>query len=421
MRTIFVSPEFPLNRRMRKAVRRGKLRVVRAPGERLSLGGGMAIEARRAVRTFSSPLVCFTEGGGGMGGRTQAGRCPIWEGDYTHERCEHARDENAPAHQWLNCAVSPVGDDGIVAVDCPRSGGKYRIRAGLIAEARALEIEKKICLSGWIAEKNIAHGAVPLVDRRVLQEAGGQRNPMPSPAKRHDLALEWFVRMSDPIGSNPAKFHQKELSLAAFARLRPGWYKEENFKSVGEVRPVIANLVEAELLRKKPGEEGLVNAQVTAKGYARSEKLQRPADSPRVFIAMWFGAPGHKERMDKVYNEAIAPAVQAAGYMPDRVDREPHIGRTDDKIIALIRRARFVIADFTAADKERPRGGVYYEAGYARGFGLPVISTCHRSLVGEQAFNTRQYNHILWDDGKLDEFRTELQECIEAEFGKGPE
>ena len=41
MRTIFVSPEFPLNRRMRKAVRRGKLQVVREGGERLSLGGGI--------------------------------------------------------------------------------------------------------------------------------------------------------------------------------------------------------------------------------------------------------------------------------------------------------------------------------------------------------------------------------------------
>ena len=70
MRTIYVSPEFPLNRRMRKAVRRGKLRVVREGGERLSLGGGMAIEARRAVRTFSSPLVCMADRGAEVGGNT---------------------------------------------------------------------------------------------------------------------------------------------------------------------------------------------------------------------------------------------------------------------------------------------------------------------------------------------------------------
>ena len=68
MQTIYVSPEFPLNRRMRKAVRRGKLQVVREGGERLSLGGGMAIEARRAVRTVSSPLVCMADGGAEVGG-----------------------------------------------------------------------------------------------------------------------------------------------------------------------------------------------------------------------------------------------------------------------------------------------------------------------------------------------------------------
>ena len=70
MTTVHVSPEFPLNRRMRKAVRRGKLQVVRVPGERLSLGGGTAIEARRAVRTFSSPLVCMADNGAEVGGGT---------------------------------------------------------------------------------------------------------------------------------------------------------------------------------------------------------------------------------------------------------------------------------------------------------------------------------------------------------------
>ena len=69
MRTIFVTPEFPLNRRMRRAVQRGKLEVVRVPGERLSLGGGMALDMARTIRTFSSPLVCMADGGmGSVGG-----------------------------------------------------------------------------------------------------------------------------------------------------------------------------------------------------------------------------------------------------------------------------------------------------------------------------------------------------------------
>ena len=70
MRTIHVSPEFPLNRRMRKDLRRGKLRVVRVRGEKLSLGGGMANGLPPPFRTFSSPLVCFAvrEGGGDAAG-----------------------------------------------------------------------------------------------------------------------------------------------------------------------------------------------------------------------------------------------------------------------------------------------------------------------------------------------------------------
>ena len=51
MRTIHVSPEFPLNRRMRKAVRRG-----------ISVGTGWA------CRTFSSPLVCMADNGAEVGG-----------------------------------------------------------------------------------------------------------------------------------------------------------------------------------------------------------------------------------------------------------------------------------------------------------------------------------------------------------------
>ena len=40
MRTIYVFPEFPLNRWMRKDIRRGKPQVVRMRGESSPLGGG---------------------------------------------------------------------------------------------------------------------------------------------------------------------------------------------------------------------------------------------------------------------------------------------------------------------------------------------------------------------------------------------
>ena len=68
MRTIYVSPEFPLNRRMRKDIRRGKLQVVREGGERSSLGGGIPSGKRRGLRTTGARLVCMADNGAEVGG-----------------------------------------------------------------------------------------------------------------------------------------------------------------------------------------------------------------------------------------------------------------------------------------------------------------------------------------------------------------
>ena len=68
MRTIYVSPEFPLNRRMRKDVRRGKLQVIREGGERSSLGGGIPSGKKRGLRTTGSRLVCMADNGAEVGG-----------------------------------------------------------------------------------------------------------------------------------------------------------------------------------------------------------------------------------------------------------------------------------------------------------------------------------------------------------------
>ena len=114
------------------------------------------------------------------------------------------------------------------------------------------------------------------------------------------------------------------------------------------------------------------------------------------------------------------PAIRDAGYEPIRVDNVQHNRKIDDEIIALIRRSRFVVADFTAGKPEEPRGGVYYEAGFAYGLGREVIYTCRRDFVEALHFDTRQYNHIVWEEDKLSDFRKNLQNRIEATIGRGP-
>ena len=140
------------------------------------------------------------------------------------------------------------------------------------------------------------------------------------------------------------------------------------------------------------------------------------------FVAMWFD-----EDLRSAYEHGFNQAIKAAGYDPRRIDDDPnHSDNLVDRILAEIRQSRFVVADFTCGIEENKqgnkiyldRGGVYYEAGFAYGQGIPVIYTCRQDLVGKLHFDIRQLNHLLWKDEQ--DLARKLQARIESQFGRGP-
>jgi hypothetical protein len=157
------------------------------------------------------------------------------------------------------------------------------------------------------------------------------------------------------------------------------------------------------------GHVGPVPARLTARGIMQAEEWGNtyPA-STQGFVAMWFN-----EQMKPAWEKGLSPAITDAGYIPQRIDSKEHIGKICDEIIAEIRRSRFVVADYTGH-----RGGVYYEAGYASGRDIPVISTCRKSDMEGLHFDIRQYNCIDWETPE--ELKQRLQARIEAVIGEGP-
>lgn len=145
-------------------------------------------------------------------------------------------------------------------------------------------------------------------------------------------------------------------------------------------------------------------------GWAYLETVRPNKQSTVAFAAMNF-AP----ELTFLFDDGIAPACEAAGYEPKRIDRHEHANRIDDEIIAMLRRSRFCIADLTGQ-----RQNVYYEAGYAQGFGLPVIWSCRMGEENDVKFDTRQYNLLSWEKNKLGDFQRRLQSRIEAVIGVGP-
>jgi nucleoside 2-deoxyribosyltransferase len=148
-------------------------------------------------------------------------------------------------------------------------------------------------------------------------------------------------------------------------------------------------------------------ARITPQGFLHAS-TGNAVDSSNAFVAMWFDSS-----MDAARTTGLEPAIRAAGYTPIVVNGVEHINKIDDEIISQIRRSKFLVADFTGH-----RGGVYFEAGFAMGLGLPVFWTCQKDDLLKLHFDVRQYNCIDWTD--VVDLAQRLQRRIEAVIGRGP-
>jgi nucleoside 2-deoxyribosyltransferase len=157
---------------------------------------------------------------------------------------------------------------------------------------------------------------------------------------------------------------------------------------------------------------------VSAKGLQRLDELEfSGAESDQAFVAMWFSG-----ELDAAWERGFDLGIADSGFRAMRIDKKEHANKIDDEIISEIRRSRFVVADFTCELIERdgrkfpaPRGGVYYEAGFAQGLGIPVIWTVREDCIDHVHFDTRQFAHIIWSDP--DDLRTKLRNRIGAVIG----
>ena len=214
---------------------------------------------------------------------------------------------------------------------------------------------------------------------------------MPSVSEKQFKLMQALERSTRP-GKWIDFRENKEALIAA------GWCT-----SLEELIFWIKTLIERKLLKEEgtqtyratPGGirlDGSSHIQITGSGwdYLDEYKRQKPKDSKKAFIAMWFD-----KSMDPILDNAIYPAVEEAGYEPIRIDRVEHIDKVDDKIIAEIRSSKFLIADLTGH-----RNGVYFEAGFALGLGIPVIWCVKEDYSKKTHFDVRQFNLIIWKNEK---------------------
>jgi nucleoside 2-deoxyribosyltransferase len=147
-----------------------------------------------------------------------------------------------------------------------------------------------------------------------------------------------------------------------------------------------------------------ITLRVPFQGLQRIRELQKKqvTESRQVFVAMWFD-----ESRDEFFPSMRQAVIDAGFEKCVRIDNKEHNNKICDEIIAEIRKSCFVIADFT-----ENRGGVYFEAGFALGLGLPVIWIVDDIDKDNLHFDTRQYAHIIYKN--KDDLYKKLKARIEA-------
>jgi nucleoside 2-deoxyribosyltransferase len=298
------------------------------------------------------------------------------------------------------CPICKLADNDInrndsgdkFTINCPRCK-RFTISGTAKAIAERRELGPK--LSAWIRNRNEQGAEIPEINSKSLEEIQAGL-PDYSPREKQIILLKNIERKTEYPGQRVVLNYIYDFPLAWASGDEEFLYYIRSLQERG--------FLSSDILT------GLCRVTITGDGWDYLEKVERHIEErTQAFVAMSFS-----DDLKFIWEGPLFNAITKAGYKPYRVDAEPHIDRIDAKIISEIKNSRFVVADVTGQ-----KLGVYFEAGYAIGLGLPVLWCVRKDELEKVHFDTRQYNHIVWETA--DDLETQLYDFICAIIGKGKE
>lgn len=288
----------------------------------------------------------------------------------------------------------------------------------LVFHGPGVRINCPTCGSFRLSERVVQDLQERITPSTLLSEASIEALPRASGAIRElvDTGADVFVENVDNLLASVSvpqdpldaidkiilHVFRRTTSAAEYVRFDIGRdYSVAYARDKGEFRYLLERAVDLDLL--ETNEDDLNEVRLTLAGWQRVRELRKTrADARQAFVAMSF-AP----TLRPVFSDGILPALEACGYRAMRIDMSQHNEKIDDRIIAEIRKSALLVSDVTGH-----RAGVYFEAGFALGLGIPVIWTCRDADIRDAHFDTRQYNHIVWRSPE--DLRSKLRARIEA-------
>ena len=253
--------------------------------------------------------------------------------------------------ELCNAPAEPISTDGrdIVRLRCSQCG-EYELSGSAAATIRQRAPAQRRQIAYWVFEQN-RMGAVPTITSNMI--AGIVSRPPLGIAERADRLLIQAIADS-PIPGALIDSQSPRLMMATHSASR----EEVLF---------LCELLQSRGFTTIADTENGKRRRIGPPGYVYADTIKsKHAASAQGFVAMRFSPP-----LRPIFDQGFAPAIADAGFEPMRIDDVEHVDKIDDRIMAEIRRSRFVVADLTENNQ-----GVYLEAGFALGLSLPVVWTC---------------------------------------------
>ena len=291
-----------------------------------------------------------------------------------------------------DCASRSLG--GTLEIKCERCG-IYQIT--FTAKAIADKGDPDYRLSAWLRSHSASSSPPKLDSDSLLQ--------IPKSLPVHGVAAKQLLLMR--ALEERSDFAGKKVHIVQTFDFPLAWCS-----SVDELNYIIRALNGRDLISLEkvgdPKDTFSLEVTITPRGWDYLDASAKASPiKDQAFVAMAFA-----QSLRPAWELGIRDALRKAGYSPYRVDADEHLDRIDAKLIAEIRNSRFLVADVTL---QRP--GVYFEAGFAIGLGLPVVWTVRKDDLQNVHFDTRQYNHVVWETEE--QLAEQLYYRVLAAIGQG--
>lgn len=305
----------------------------------------------------------------------------------------------------VNLKANKSGKDGY-DIKCKICGDFEISRIAKIMLDNKTELYNSYILSAIIRENNYLKQPPIVITTYYLEEDYLERHKLTIDEKLNKILL-YIYNNTEITGKYISLIPKYDYPIAyAFDKNEFDFFLKHLQKSDFINLSKSSNVIKSDDGRTSINMNEIYNILLTIEGLKKIDKIktEKKISGNQCFVAMWFD-----EKMNDVYSHGFEVAISEAGYKPIRIDKVDHNGKICDRIIAEIRQSKLVVADFTGH-----RGGVYFEAGFAMGLGIPVIWTCKEDHIEQCHFDTRQYNHICWEN--TEDLKKQLIDRITALF-----